>query len=355
MNNKKGLTDIEQEKEMYTICFAILAICLISLLVLSGNVQFSIFNGQIAGAVVLEQNISQEELIIDYKNISFENITQELAFNALLQAERDMLEMQGNGFGVVWVNDSLIEAKKYFKGEDYTSLLKEIWRIKDNKTRENAQNLLIGAQKRIGVNVDYKKVLEKTKAINERKVKAYEINDYIVASELRIKEMEKTGLNMSGALDILNSAKIEFKEERYDNAIKLLAQIEPKIDEIKSENNLVKTIYRAGKETTLNFIKEHYIAIIISFTVLIIIFLLSYNRVMVIILNKKIDDMNIEKEVLDDLMRKSQSDYYSKVVIPKKTYDIKINAYKERMLQIKQQMPVVEARLEKLSKMKRIV
>ena len=76
---------------------------------------------------------------------------------------------------------------------------------------------------------------------------------------------------------------------------------------------------------------------------------------MVKVLNKRIKDMNVEKDVLTELMKKAQSDYYSKGIIPKQTYEIKLSKYKERMQQIKQELPVVESRLDKLAKMKRIV
>lgn len=356
--NKKRLTDAEKEKGMYTICFSILAVSLVSLLLLSGISPISLFKGSITGAVVIEEKAAEkatEEVFIDYKNISFENITQELALNAILQAEKDKQEMQENGFGIVWLNDTLIEAKKYFEGEDYTTLLKDIRKIGDLEKRKKAETLLTEAQKKIGISVDYEKVLEKTKAINDRKSKAYEINDYIRASELRIKEIERTEIDMTPALEILNKAKVEFKEERYEDAIKLLAQIEPKIDEIKSENTLVMTIYKAGKETTLNFVKEHYIAIIVTLVVITIVFLLSYNRIMVKVLNRRIKDMNVEKEVLTELMKKAQNDRYSKGIIPRQTYEIKMSKYKEKMLQLKQQLPVVQARLDKLAKMKRVV
>lgn len=383
---KRKLTDAEQEKEMYAICSSILAICLISLLFISGIVPSPIFKGSITGYAVFDRNLTptivKEETYVSYDNLSFENITQELALNAILQAEKDMLEMQEAGFGIVWVNDTLIEAKKYFEGENYTALLKQIEAIKDTEKKEKAKALLIKAQERIGIPVDYKLVLEGTKAINERKTKTYEIRDLIRASELGIKEFEREaqekletqrksfvgmafglgtkdseeeGLNATPLYEILSNAETEYKEERFEEAINLLTEIEPKIDEIKSENTLVKTIYRAGKETTINFIKEHYIAIIITLVIIIIIFLLSYNRIMVIILNRRIKDMDVEKDVLTELMKKAQKDRYSKGLIPKQTYEIKMAKYKERMQEIKQQMPVVQTRLDKLAKMKRIV
>lgn len=360
MKKNKSLTEIEQEKSMYIICFSILAICLILLLFLQLDTSTFIFDGSITGAVVSDINltptiIEEKRPYIIYENISLGNITQELALNAILQAEKDMEEMQVAGFGIAWVNDTLIEAKKYFEGENYTALLGEIYKISDLEKREKAKTLVIEAQKKIGVPVDYELVLEKTKVINERKAQAYEIKDLIRAAELRIKDFAQTGLNATALFELLSNAKTEFKEERFEDSIGLLNKIEPKINEIESENTLVKTIYRVGKETTINFIKEHYIAIIITLIILIIIFLLSYNRVMVKILKRKLYDMGVEKDVLTELIKKAQSDYYSKGIIPKKTYEIKMSKYKERMQQIKEQLPVLQARLDKLSKMKRVV
>src|SRR3989338_11713043 len=199
MKGKGRLSEAEHEKEMYAICFSVLVICLFSLVLLQQD------NFSITGFAVLERNLTptivEERRYIDYENISFENITQELALNAILQSEKDMQEMQEAGFGIVWVNDTLIEAKKYFEGENYTALLVEIYKIGDLEKREKARALLIEAQKKIGVEVDYKKVIEKTKAISERKVRAYEINDNIRASELRIKEVEETAIDMTAAFE----------------------------------------------------------------------------------------------------------------------------------------------------------
>ena len=333
----RGKIDLEKEKSMYSICFTALAICLISLFYLSGT-----FKASITGAAILEDPIP-------------ENITQQMALDAILQAEEDMQEMQEAGFGIVWVNDTLIEARRHFEGENYTALLQDIRRITDQERRRKAQALLIEAQKRVGVPIDYEKVLEKTQAISQRKEKAYEIRDGIRASELRIKEFEEGALNLTPALEILNKAEIEFQEERYNDAIELLDGIEPKIEEIRTENTLLNTIYRAGKETTLYFIKEHYIAIVITLSLAIIIFLLSYNRIMVRILNEKVRDMKLEEEILTDLLKKTQSERYSKRIITKQTYEIKKAKYREKIAEIKEQLPVVQARLDKLANMKRII
>src|SRR3989344_6154250 len=124
----KTAAETEKEREMYAICFGILALCLISLLLLASKTStFSILKGTPTGAVVTDGGLFKDDDAVDYvdyANLSFDNITQELAMSALLQAEKDMQEMQEAGFGVAWVNDTLTEAKKYFEGENYTALLK---------------------------------------------------------------------------------------------------------------------------------------------------------------------------------------------------------------------------------------
>lgn len=210
-------------------------------------------------------------------------------------------------------------------------------------------------QEKIGIPVDYKLVLEKTKAISERKAKAYEINDYIRASELRIKEIEKTGLGMGPASGILNNAKTEFKEERYEEAVNLLTEIEPKIDEIKSENTLVKTVYRTEKENIISLIKEHYPILLMFLGLLLVTSILSYNRVMIAVLRRKIKDMDVEKDAIIELMKKAQRDYFAKWDITKQTFEIKMAYYKDKMAEIKQKLPVAETLLEKRLHSKRVL
>ncbi|MBN4049208.1 hypothetical protein JYT91_01180, partial [archaeon AH-315-M20] len=318
----------EEEKAMYAICFSTLIISLFLLVFLGFN---SV--NTITGAVFHEsrnETIIYEEETIKYENISSENITQETALNAILQAEKDMQEMQEEGFGIVWVNDTLIAAKKYIEGENYTALLKEIEKINDTERREKAKELLLTAQEKIGVQVDYKKVLEKTKAINDRKERAYEINDLIRASELRIQEFKQQNLDTSEVEVVFSNAVDEFKNERYEDAEDLLNTIYGKLIELSAETTLVRTIYRAGKENIVVFIKEHYKALLLIIVLLLIIAILIYNRVMIKILRHRIKDMGVEKDVLEDLMKKAQTDYFAKSNITKQTFEIKTSKYKER-------------------------
>ena len=61
------------------------------------------------------------------------------------------------------------------------------------------------------------------------------------------------------------------------------------------------------------------------------------------------------RSVLGELIRKAQDDYFSKGAVAKQAYEIKLGEYKKRLLQINEQLPVVQAKLDKMLKMKRVV
>ncbi|MFH2028356.1 MAG: hypothetical protein ABIJ08_04420 [Nanoarchaeota archaeon] len=302
----------------------------------------------------LTPTIVEQRVNIDYSTISDKNITKELALNAILQAEEDIAEMESNGWGVSWPKDQLLEAKKYLEVDDYAILLVQARKISDLEQRKKAIDLLTAAQAKSG-KVDYDAVLTHTKNINDRRLKAYEISDFIKITELRISDIESTGLDLSLVSLLLSDAKKEFDGERYNEAISMLQQIEPKIVDIQADNTLAKTIYRMGRENTLNFIMDNYIAIIISLVIFTAIFLFSYNRFMIFKLNTKIDDMKMEHKVLKDLIKRAQMDYYSEGKITKKTYETKLAKHKDRILQIKEQTPVLRSRLNRLRKFKRFI
>ena len=54
-------------------------------------------------------------------------------------------------------------------------------------------------------------------------------------------------------------------------------------------------------------------------------------------------------------MKKAQMDYFSKGDITKQTFQIKITKFKERLVEIKQKLPVAETLLDKRLKSKRVL
>lgn len=352
---KETKSEAEQEMSMYAICFTTLVISALLLFLIEVDSP-----DKITGFIVF--NSTSEKKPVDYplpvvkpQNISYENISQENALNAILQAENDMKELQEQGFGIRWINDTLLEAKKYFEGANYTTLLEELEKINDTETKERARILVATAQEKIGVPVDYKQVLEKTAAIAERKAKTYELSDLIRSSELRIEEFKQEGLNTSEADVILANAVNEFKNERYEDVENLLATIDTKLIELSAETTMMKTIYRAGKVNIIAFFENHYKELLLLLGSLSVIALLLYNRIMIVILRRKIKDLKVEEDVLEELMKRTQADYFARANIPRHIFEVKIAKFKERLAEVKQTLPVMESLLDKRLKSKRVL
>jgi|TARA_Y100000310_G_scaffold345846_1_gene471150 transcriptional/translational regulatory protein YebC/TACO1 len=172
---KEVKSEIEEEKSMYLISFGILLISFVTILGLSSGIA-PLFQNSITGAVThggdLESILSEVDYedigtkFLDYDNINTTDVSQQTALNALLQAELDLEEMKQQNFGITWVNDSIIEAKKHFEGADYSNLIAELEFIPDIEQKEKSKELLLKAQETIGVAVDYNKVVEITKMIS---------------------------------------------------------------------------------------------------------------------------------------------------------------------------------------------
>jgi hypothetical protein len=346
-----NLTD--KEKSMYSIGAITLIISFFLLVFIGSNVQNTITGNVIAGHVVLDSDDPASD-----KNGTNEvepRVTQETALNALLQAESDIIEMHEQGFGIAFVNDTLIEAKRYFKGEDYAALLAEVQKIKGEKEREDARNLILAAQKSVGVELDYEKVVELTAVIKQRKQKAYELKDMIRASELRIEDFNLQSVDTAAAEQILATAVSEFQNERFEDVEKILGDVDAKLIELSAETTIVNTLYKAGRDNITTFVQERYREILLLLGSFLAIGILLYNRIMIRALRRKIKDMKVEIGVLEELMKRAQTDYFAKGDIPKQTFEIKMAKFKEKLVEIKQKLPVAETLLDKRLKSKRVL
>lgn len=65
---------------------------------------------------------------------------------------------------------------------------------------------------------------------------------------------------------------------------------------------------------------------------------------------KKIRKMNTEEKVLNNLMKKTQTEIFKDNKISGLVYNIRMKKYEERLQEIKEELPVLEERLKRLGK-----
>ncbi|MBU2560333.1 hypothetical protein KKA03_05510 [archaeon] len=238
-----------------------------------------------------------------------ETQTAEDASNAISQAEKDVQEMQELGLGVAYVSDVLIEAQAALQSKEYA------------------------------------RVLEKTDEIDKSKQHAYKIIDSLRALELKIEEIDRRGLDVAEAETLFDAASSSFQNEDYDRAEELIFQANGHLNRVEAEYTLLNARYNAARDNTVSYINRHRQQILITAAALVFVGLVSHHRIRIIRTRRRLKDLELEKAVMANLIKKTQTDYFQKRAILRETYDARIKKYRERVLEIKETMPILQAKL----------
>ena len=148
----------------------------------------------------------------------------------------------------------------------------------------------------------------------------------------------------SSTQELVQKAKTVFNEERYEEAEKFVSLARPDIESKRSELSVVNSLRRE----TFGFIQQNWLYILLVLMFLGFITYLAYSKINKTKLKNKIIKMKAELNALHDLMKKAQEDRFNKNSISGLVYNIRIKKYQQREQEIKQDLPVLEKRLQDL-------
>lgn len=240
------------------------------------------------------------------------NMTEETT-NALSQAEVIVEEMRKGGFGIIFFDDMLLDAKEAFARKDYEL------------------------------------VLDKVEQINQRRERAFKINDSIAVLETRAMELEELGLKTSDVLELLEFAKSSFKKEAFDDAERLIFRTSKEFDEIEAEYSRIGVLIASAKDNVISYVKENWLLLLIITAVSTVFALLIYRRVELMFTKQKLEDTKLKKDILADLMKKTEELYFNKKTVGKEEYELTMRKYQDELTEIKGTIPVLEGRLKNLT------
>jgi tetratricopeptide (TPR) repeat protein len=221
---------------------------------------------------------------------------------ALAQAQLDIQEMQEFGLAITYVNDTLREAQKAMSEGNFPL------------------------------------VIEYARKIRERKEDALRIMDSIRALELRITEVSAMGLDTQQAEEKLAKAKKYFQMENYDEAEEWIFRGNKDLYDVEAEYTLLKARYDAAKENIVAFLKEKWKGISATFAILLLVGVVSYNQLSVIKARKRAEELEMEREIVEELLKKTQADYFKEGKISREVYEIKSRKYRERLREIEEEI-----------------
>ena len=250
----------------------------------------------------------------------------ESALEAINLAESQIKEMLELGFTVNYANGTLEEAKLLFSQGKYTA------------AESLARYVEVIKQKAIEVD----RLID---LVEERIYNATLIEEVTPAGKF-IAPMQK--LDLSPAQDLFNAAVEAFEIEDYDEAERLLNQAINKVDDIEKEAALAIALEKSKGFNLTDFLIKNWPYIMTSVIVISVLGFFLHRRIKITVLSNKIKDLEREKEVTEELIKKTQEKYFKLKDITKSEYDIAMERYSKSLIVVKKDIPVFEKRLVEL-------
>lgn len=244
------------------------------------------------------------------------------AENAIAQAEQGRAEMIESGFNVQRIDDSISEAKQVY----------------------NAQLAL----EKTGGKADYSRVIDIAKSVRDIKKKASETYDEIKVLETKIAELK--GLDAEEAMAAFEIAKKEIKDERYDEAKKAIDETYKKIIEAQALSSRLSALYEASTKTIAFFIIANWPALLTIAIASLIFLAVFHNRFSRYRIIGKIKSLELEKQVIKDLMRDTQREYFERKTMSESTFHIRLKKLSELIRDIDRRIPIFKEELAKFGK-----
>jgi hypothetical protein len=297
--------------------------------------------GSLIGYAVFNDSVNDSDSVVEAEVVEVE-VTKEMAEEAIEMAERIIGEMSGEGLSVVYVSDSLIEARKVFEQNEYVDILENLESSEAQKSEARLALRLVNWR-----DLDYSVVLFYTEEITERRDEAFLLNDKFSVEDSNLEDFEVS----EGSLDILNRAKTAFAEERYEETEELLLEYQEAYEEEVSEHSTFAGIERGAR----NFFQRYWLFILIFLILLSVAAYFGYKKVEKKRLRKRIRKMRTERIGLVKLMKKAQTERFKHNVISGLVYNIRMKMYEEKVQRIREELPVLEERLKiKVKKKERV-
>lgn len=162
----------------------------------------------------------------------------------------------------------------------------------------------------------------------------------------KIETEKKLGVGVSNSESFFKLANESFFSERYNETASLIDQSKQELEKSKSEGAFARTL----KNASLNFILRYWFYILIFIALFVIFFKIIYKKLKIYNLTNTLEKYNIELGVLNKLIIKAQTERYKDNKLSGIVYNIRVKKYKEKISEIKEQIPVLESRLKKLLK-----
>jgi hypothetical protein len=179
--------------------------------------------------------------------------------------------------------------------------------------------------------------------MEERLAESIFLLDYKRAIELKIDDYEKQGINVTEEKKLFNQSEAYIYNDEFDAAKETLSYIDASLEDKFSEKASLKSFIYAGQSFFSKWKKQIAIVFIFIILLAVVLFKPLYKRN----LKDKIQRLEIEERMIEHLIKDTQLRYFKKRELSATIYNIKIDAYRKRLAEIKSKLPLYKSKLEK--------
>ncbi len=238
-----------------------------------------------------------------------EDTSAQAAAKSLEQAELDLEEMKKMNYISIFANDALIEAKTAYLEEDYLHVFK-LTQLVDYVKKERVDFF------------DRVRLLEIKKQVLEEKG----VTDFSDVNELRQQAMNA------------------FTLDQFDEAETFLDEANKELNSLGKEKSRLKMLALLSKNL---FVRYWWQSLIGLLMVIILGIFLSW-KIRINIFFAKIDNLKLEFEQTKELIKRLQKECFLDKAITVKSYKEKAAKYEDRIAEIKQAIPILEAKVKRV-------
>lgn len=235
-----------------------------------------------------------------------EELSKELASQAIVNAQEEIAEMKQYNFTTTFVDDVLNEANLQFEQGNYTEVIKMVQLIT---------------------------------FIKKEKV---EFLDKVELTERKALNYKEEGIDTAESQALVGQAMEAFAQDQLIDSEELLEQSNSQLDLAKAEHERKSSLIYLGK----SFFLKYWWQILL---VIVIIGVISPPITKKIIKNKrkqKLAGLKAELDKTHELIKRLQKSCFVDKKMTTKAYKEKVKKYEERIAEIKHTIPVIEAQLK---------
>ncbi|MDO8634331.1 MAG: hypothetical protein Q7K34_03500 [archaeon] len=188
-------------------------------------------------------------------------------------------------------------------------------------------------QEKYGNSPDYTQTLNKIKEANQIVQLALQTKTELDTLKTQINDTKTQNPNadFTETTKSYQNAQNEFKNERYELAEVKIQETYSKLTQATTLQAKTSAMYEETAKTITNYLQNNWQTILAILATITILYLILRNQIKKARLKNKIKAAEQELKIIQELIKKTQKDYFQKNTMPQTIYNSRVKTYMEKI------------------------